>query len=58
MQIHVKTSYSPDGMIATQVIDDRDRDIRLNIAIQVINTRDAQVREALIKLGWTPPPSK
>lgn len=58
MEIHVKTSFTADGIIATQVLDDRDRDIRLNIATQVINTRDAQVREALIKLGWTPPPSK
>ena len=58
MQIHVKTSWSPDGIIATQVFDDRDKGIRINLATQVINTRDAQVREALIKLGWTPPPSK
>lgn len=58
MQIHVKTSFTPDGIIFTQVIDDRERDMRLNLATQVINTRDAQVREALIKLGWTPPPTK
>lgn len=58
MQIHVKTSWSPDGTIATQVVDERDNGIRMNIAMQVINTRDAQVRDALIKLGWTPPPSK
>lgn len=27
-------------------------------AIRVVQTRDAAVREALIKLGWTPPPEE
>ena len=28
---------------------------RERISYDVMNTKDAQVREALIKMGWTPP---
>lgn len=31
---------------------------REQIAREVMNTKDAQVREALIRMGWTPPNSK
>lgn len=54
--IDVRTSVYPEGLIITEVIEDlgiyRDRIMR-----QVVNTKDQQVREALIKMGWTPPPN-
>lgn len=28
---------------------------RERISFEVMNTKDAQVREALIRMGWTPP---
>ena len=30
-------------------------DLRKEILCRVIDTQDQQIREALIKLGWTPP---
>lgn len=54
MTIDVRTNVYPEGLIVTEVIDDigtyRERIVR-----QVLNTKEQQVREALIKLGWTPP---
>ena len=54
MTIDVRTGVYPEGLIVTEVIDDigtyRERIVR-----QVLNTKEQQVREALIKLGWTPP---
>lgn len=56
MTIDVRTSVYPEGLIVTEVIEDlgvyRERIMR-----QVVNTKDQQIREALIKLGWTPPPN-
>jgi len=43
------------GMISQSVLCENDRGIVNGLSISLINTRDAQVREALIKLGWTPP---
>lgn len=42
--IHTKIDMVMNGVIA-----DTQR--------QIIKTKDAQVREALVKLGWTPPTS-
>ena len=54
MTIDVRTSVYPEGLIVTEVIDDigtcHERLMR-----QVMDTKDQQIREALIKLGWTPP---
>lgn len=56
MTIDVRTSVYPEGLIVTEVIEDlgfyRERIMR-----QVVATKDHQIREALIKLGWTPPPN-
>jgi len=47
--IDIKTDIFKDGRIVQTT------DIMGSIMEQVIRTRDAQVREALIALGWTPP---
>lgn len=46
----VETSHYLNGEIEQKVMQAG----RL-ISTAVINTKEAQVREALIKLGWTPP---
>jgi len=56
MQIHVKTGHSPEGLIVSEVRDDRDMGQR--VALQVLNTQDQQIRQSLIELGWTPPQPK
>ena len=56
-QIRIETSIQ-EGMIVQEVTGP-ERDWRTmareRISFEVMNTKDAQVREALIKMGWTPP---
>lgn len=47
--INIKTDADEQGIITQRV------DILGDIQRHVIDTRDAQVRESLIALGWTPP---
>lgn len=47
-KINITTSYGSD--VIEQTLD-----IRGEIYRRVVNTQDAQIREALIKMGWTPP---
>jgi len=57
----VTTTPHSNGLIV-QEVDYRDdlarHDLRAAIQRSMVNTMDAQVREALIALGWTPPPDK
>lgn len=39
-------------------ISSRYRDISTDLGTWIIRTKDALTREALITLGWTPPPEK
>lgn len=59
--IRIETSIHGD-LIVQEVSDPAMRwtadDRRRLIARDVMNTKDAQVREALIRMGWTPPPDK
>jgi len=50
----VESEVFSDGTIEQTVFADVDG-IRERIRTEVINTKEAQVRECLIKLGWTPP---
>lgn len=56
--IRIETSVHGD-LIVQEVSDQSMRwfadERRRLIARDVINTKDAQVREALIRMGWTPP---
>lgn len=50
----VESEVFTDGTIEQTVMAEVDG-IRERIRTDVIRTRDQQVRECLIKLGWTPP---
>lgn len=50
----VITTPLEDGRITQEMIEIAN-DVRTTIDYQLIDTRDAQVRKALIDLGWTPP---
>ena len=54
MKIDVQTQATSDGLI-TQEISTELGNVHDVLVRQVISTQDAQVREALIKLGWVPP---
>lgn len=53
-KLTIETEVYDDGLINQHTFSDID-DIRKHICTEVIRTKDAQVRECLIKLGWTPP---
>ncbi|MER0203259.1 MAG: hypothetical protein DU480_05245 [Nitrosomonas sp.] len=48
------TTPRADGTIVQETID-IENDVRRTVAYEIIDTRDAQIRKALIALGWTPP---
>lgn len=54
MTIDVRTSVYPEGLIVTEVIGDTGTHHE-RLMRQVMDTKDQHIREALIKLGWTPP---
>jgi len=52
--VRIEAEVYKDGRIITDIVFPDDM---LNSRMkQIIDTRDEQVKEALIKLGWTPPP--
>ena len=53
-KIDVVTTPLPDGRIY-QATYSNAYNIREQLTRRVINTQDQRVRDALIKLGWTPP---
>lgn len=55
-EYRINTQVFADGKITQQseLVDDHLPSLR-DIARRVIDTQDQQIREALIKLGWTPP---
>lgn len=50
----VESEVFTDGTIEQTVLAEVDG-IRERIRTEVIRTQDQQVRECLVKLGWTPP---
>jgi len=52
--IKINTTFTPEGLIVQEEIHHL-QGLHDEINRQVIDTRDAQVRSALIALGWTPP---
>lgn len=55
MRYAVKTSFSKDQIEQDLLLhDDLNKTVK-KISTEVMNLRDSGVREALIKLGWTPP---
>ena len=60
MKINVTTRPYADGTIEQETSFDygEELDLRAHVTKQVMRTQDAQIRQALIDLGWTPPPEK
>lgn len=56
MTIDVRTNVYPSGMIISELIEDAGT-IAERVMRSALNTQEQQIREALIKLGWTPPPN-
>lgn len=56
-ELRIKTTYSPE--LIAQEVRVNDRDWHTNserfITKEVIRLKDEAVREALIRMGWTPP---
>lgn len=50
----IKTTVWEDGIIET-LIETPCGDVKGMIRRDIINTREQHVRDALIKLGWSPP---
>ena len=54
ISFNIGTDVTPDGLI-TQVLVSQHGDIMTVISRTVMDLQEAGIREALIKLGWTPP---
>jgi hypothetical protein len=50
-------SVKDDCVIVDQFIDDPMRDLVGRVTRYMIDAREKQIRDGLILLGWTPPPS-
>lgn len=55
--LEVTTTPLPDGKI-TLTVDVFGPSFREQLMRRVVDTQEKQIREALIKLGWTPPKDK
>lgn len=58
---NLKTSFNVktdiiDGHIIEQKVEQLMNDAVINVSTEIINLKDKQVYDALISLGWTPPP--
>lgn len=56
MQIEVHTTAHLNGDIVQEtMLHDYGHEARTRLSAELIRTKDAGIRAALIKLGWTPP---
>lgn len=55
MRYEVNTSAGADGRIISTIDQVDDLNVRVTLFCHVGDTRDAQIRAALEKLGWKPP---
>jgi len=58
MEIKINTFTKDDLIIQEEYMEDHATSYRSEITRRIMNTREDQVREALIELGWTPPEEK
>lgn len=58
MKIEVVTRFNADLIEVSEYHTYDLDDLRQRVTTQIIKLKDKQVREALIALGWTPPPEK
>ena len=54
MTYKIDTKVMPSGAIHQEVTH-KFEDMTRTITKQIVDTQDAQIRDALIELGWTPP---
>lgn len=60
MNLNLETKVYPNGVIEQEVRETMETSTRL-ITRSILDTKEKQVHEALVSLGWTPPnksPSK
>lgn len=50
LKMSVETRWFDDGMIEQRTVD-----LRGEITLQFMNTKEAHIHKALIALGWKPP---
>lgn len=55
MTLDVRTNAYPRGVIVSDLIEDVGT-MAQRVRRTVIDTQERQIRDALIQLGWTPPP--
>jgi hypothetical protein len=55
MRIEVRSEIRNNHIILDTELTDVRTDYEMNLGRKIIETEDAMAREALIKLGWTPP---
>ncbi len=55
MRYEVNTTTGGNGRIISTVDEIDDQNVRLTIFRHVLETQDSQIKQALEKLGWTPP---
>lgn len=53
-KIDLRTNVYEDGIIE-HITSNNFRGIMAEISRELVNTKDSNTKEALIKLGWTPP---
>lgn len=56
INLRSELSVKDSCVIVAQSIDDPMGDLVGRVTLHMIDTREKQIREGLIKLGWTPPP--
>jgi len=54
-KIKIETKIFKNGLISQELLNERDNGRMESILKIVIDTREEQIKQALIKLGWTPP---
>jgi hypothetical protein len=55
MQLKVCTSFLADKTFSQEVTITEGKDFLLSVMKFIVDTRDQQIRDALVELGWTPP---
>jgi hypothetical protein len=54
--VNIETKVMNDGKIIQEVkLGDDDANLFNSVMRTIVDTKEAQVRDALISLGWTPP---
>lgn len=58
MKFNISTTIFDDGKIVQEILLKERNDVAEVLKQVIIDTREAQIREALISLGWIPPKGK